>query len=417
MSHVYYHRGLTIEIDLSIPKVSIEGCEIPKKEYGKIFDPSEISTHNVEKLGEHAREFIENSQGFQKREECRREHLAILNKGVSNWSEWRKNNPEIRPLLYDSDLSWHNFPEPLDGVNFANAVLINSNLCHQKLSNANFHEANLGRARLHNANLTEANFCRTDLYETELQYAILNKANFQGAQLAKTNFENAQLNDCKVYGASAWDLKLDEAEQNRIIIRYLQENMEQEGEGKKDSEITVDSLEDAQLVFLLLNNPKIHGVLESVTSKVVLILGRFTDERKRVLDALRKSLRNRNFVPIIFDFEKPERRDLTETISMLAHMALFVIADITDEKSIPQELQKIVPNLPSLPVRSIIQEDQYEYAMFEGFGGYLSVLPPYRYQNTEQLLESLEEHVIKPSMDKADEIYKRRKAFEKKLKS
>jgi hypothetical protein len=53
----------------------------------------------------------------------------------------------------------------------------------------------------------------------------------------------------------------------------------------------------------------------------VLILGRFTDERKAVLDALREELRKRDYVPILFDFSVPATRDITETISLLARMA------------------------------------------------------------------------------------------------
>ena len=82
---------------------------------------------------------------------------------------------------------------------------------------------------------------------------------------------------------------------------------------------------------------------------------------------------------------------------------------------IPQELQKIVPALPSLPVRPVILENQYEYAMFKDFAGYLSVLPPYRYRDTDHLLESLETQVIDPALKKAEEILERRRAFDQEL--
>ena len=42
----------------------------------------------------------------------------------------------------------------------------------------------------------------------------------------------------------------------------------------------------------------------------MLILGRFTDERKAVLNALREELRKRNYLPILFDFEAPARQNL-----------------------------------------------------------------------------------------------------------
>jgi hypothetical protein len=49
-------------------------------------------------------------------------------------------------------------------------------------------------------------------------------------------------------------------------------------------------------------------VIDTITSKVVLILGRFTPERKSVLDAIRDQLRKRNYLPVLFDFEKPSNR-------------------------------------------------------------------------------------------------------------
>jgi hypothetical protein len=162
----------------------------------------------------------------------------------------------------------------------------------------------------------------------------------------------------------------------------------------------------------LLKNDKIRDVIDTLGRKAVLILGRFSPERKAVLDALRAALRRRDYLPILFDFEKPAGKNLTETVATLAHLARFVIADITDAKSIPQELQRIVPTLPSLPIQPILLSAQREYAIFRDFRDYPWVLEPYLYEDLDSLLASLEELVIKPAIAKAEEIAQRRGAFE-----
>src|SRR5262249_16847704 len=151
---------------------------------------------------------------------------------------------------------------------------------------------------------------------------------------------DADLTGCRIYGVSAWNLKLAGANQQNLVITRADEPA-----------ITVDNIEVAQFVYLLLHNQKVRDVIDTITSKAVLIISRITDEHKAVLDALREDLRKRNYLPILFDFSVPATRDITETISLLARMARFVVADITDAKSIPQELGEIVPHLPSVPVQ------------------------------------------------------------------
>jgi len=189
---------------------------------------------------------------------------------------------------------------------------------------------------------------------------------------------------------SAWGLKLERAKQQNLIIKNLAED---------EPEITVDNVEVAQFIYLMLHNQKIRDVIDTITSKVVLILGRFTDERKAALDALREELRKRNYLPILFDFSVPATRGITETVSLLARMARFVVADITDAKSIPQELSMIVPDLPSVPVQPLLLEGSDEYGMFEHFKRYHWVLETYRYSSPEHLIAGLAKHVIGPAED------------------
>jgi hypothetical protein len=110
----------------------------------------------------------------------------------------------------------------------------------------------------------------------------------------------------------------------------------------RQSEITVDNLEVAQFIYLLIHNSKIRDVIDTIGRKGVLLLGRFTDGRTTILERLRNELRKRGFLPIVFN-DKPETRDFTETIRLLAGLSHFVIAEITNPRSAPLELQATVP--------------------------------------------------------------------------
>jgi hypothetical protein len=183
-----------------------------------------------------------------------------------------------------------------------------------------------------------------------------------------------------------------------------------------EPEITVDNIEIAQFIYLMLNNQKIRDVIDTITSKAVLILGRFTVERKPVLNALREELRKRDYLPILFDFDVPVRRNFTETITLLARMARFIIADLTDPSSIPQELQAIIPSV-RVPVQPVLLEGSSLYSMFRDFDprDFHWVLPVYKYKEPKQLLAALAENVIAPAEGKVKDLEERRRVVEAEL--
>jgi len=357
------------------------------------------------------------------------EHKKIVEQGVLVWNKWREDNPGMIPNLNGIDLSgqdWSgaNFERTdfvkanFEGINLENAILTGakhpsgvdigrSYLDGANLKNANLNNANLRRAVLIDTNLSGATLLGTNLSESDLTNAKfvgakLTGANLIQAQLIKTNFDGANLNECLTYGISTWDLSLKETEQSNLLITPPESPV-----------ITVDNIQVAQFIYLLLNNDEIRNTIVTMTSKAVLILGRFTDERKSTLDEIRTKLRMNNYLPIMFDFEKANNRDLTETITTLAGLSRFIIADLTDPKSIPHELKAIVANLPSVPVQPIILKGQTEYAMFEHFKRYPWVLETYKYKNKGELLEACENDIIAPAENtlikasgvKTDSIY------------
>ena len=77
-------------------------------------------------------------------------------------------------------------------------------------------------------------------------------------------------------------------------------------------------------------------------------------------------------------------------------MARFMIADITEARSIPQELVSIVQQLPSLPVQPIIAEGSEPWGMYDHIRRYPWVLELRTYDTLEALGSNLDQWVIEP---------------------
>jgi uncharacterized protein YjbI with pentapeptide repeats len=320
------------------------------------------------------------------------EDLARIRQGVTVWNDWREHAPGHRADLSEANLSKAHFSgadlrgADLSEANFSATNLTwqmkrlgvsATNLLYGDLSEAMLRGADLNGVNLNGANLrgtnlsgvtfgsfanldgvnfsgamlNGANFSLAHLGGADLRGADLRGADLQTAILVNTNLTDADLTGCRIYGISAWDLELYGAKQRDLIIT-----------GYDQPEITVDNIEVGQFIHLLLHNEKIRDVIDTITSKAVLILGRFTDERKAVLDSLREDLRNRHYLPILFDFKKPDSKDLTGTMSTLAHMARFIIADLTDPSCIPYELATVLSNT-FVPVQPILLSGKSEFAM------------------------------------------------------
>ena len=294
------------------------------------------------------------------------------------------------------------------------AKLLGANLQDAEFRGAHLHwanlsEADLTRADLRGANIEEADLRRANLHEANLHGANLRAANFCGANLTgailsgavliETNLADAILTGCRVYGVSAWNVKLSkDTKQQDLVIT--------DG-GEPD--VTVDSIEVAQFVHLLLHNEKIRDIIDTVGKKGVLLLGRFTAGRIAVLERLRDELRKRGYLPIVFNFDKPETKDFTETVRLLAGLSKFVIADITNPKSAPLELQATVPEI-MVPFRPIIEEGEKPFAMLQDL--WIKhrewVFEPIYYSSGDALIASLDEKIIRPAEARFIELLKRK---------
>ena len=386
------------------------------------------------------------------------EHLKILKQGVEQWNKWRLESA-IRPDLSGANLSGADLSSAdlidaylsfadlsganlsganlsganliganlsgtyLGGANLSGANLIGAYLIGANLSGANLSFANLGGAYLSGANLGGANLIGANLIRAYLIGANLIRANLSGANLSganliganltsadltdadlsrtglvETDFTNATITGCRTYGASAWNVTLVGTVQHNLVIT-------KEGEPV----VTVDDLEVGQFICLILNNTKIRNVIDTITSKGVLILGRFSDpQRKSVLDGLRDGLRNFDLLPIVVDFDRPTDKNYTETVQTLAGMSMFVIADLTSPKSTPLELEATVKQfkIPYIPIIDVSVGPSPFSMLIDLQKSFHWVLPTRKYESKEDLLdgENLKTYIIDPAFAKREQL-------------
>jgi uncharacterized protein YjbI with pentapeptide repeats len=338
--------------------------------------------------------------------------VKLLKSGTKQWNDWRKNHPDQSPILRDIDFT-NEFPNEIelyhlphfDDVDFSNVDLHMSSLrngyycgcCFDgaKISFADLVDAYFSHCTFRNVNMRvtrmgSATFSNCVFENADLSYCSAEDTSFKGSRFINTrlehvsfianDFSNTKLVGCFVYGISSWDLNLENSVQEDLTITKENQPI-----------ITVDNIELAQFLYLMINNAKLRDIINTITSKVVLILGNFSRERKAALDEIRDRLRYYDYIPIMFDFEKPASRSFTETVYTLAHISRFVIADLSSVRSIGHELATIVPKLPSVTFYPIILNGEKEYGMFSDLLIYHWVRPIKEYlpNGIKEVLESI----------------------------
>jgi hypothetical protein len=338
-----------------------------------------------------------------------------LREGRRAWNAWRREQPNVVPRLAGERLDRAELRGfDLSGADLRGAWLREARLDGADLSHAYLHSAHLEGAWLDGAEIWSANLSQVDLTgahlrraslrATTLRRAVLIGADFSGANLSHVSMplariEGAIFRGAQIYGLAAWSLEGKPNDQAGMFV-YSPREVDVDLRARPRP-ITVDDLETAQFLHLLVDNPSIARILADVNERTVLLLGRFTSQRKRVLDHLKRLLLKADFVPLLFDFPPSESRDLTETVACLAHLSCFVIADLTAARSIPQELSVIAPHLPSVPIVPILQADQEPYALFKHIARSPWVRPIVRYRDVDHLSRIFRRQVLEPGYQAA----------------
>ncbi|GAK50044.1 Gll2892 protein [Candidatus Moduliflexus flocculans] len=280
--------------------------------------------------------------------------------------------------LRNADLSWANLKE---------ASLRETNLQQANLRNTDFRCAILRETDLNHADLREAYLSSAEFIDVNLEGADLREADLRGAHLLKANLKHANLSESHIYGISAWELMMDETTNQRDLVLTDWD----------EPTVTIDGFNVAQFMYLFLHTPQIPSIFETITSQIVLIVGRFGAERKPVLDALRGALRERNYLPVLLDIKKPEGQKFSTLLTVLGHISRCILADFTQPQTMLDAVECLaaITSAPLLPMfdAEALQEPPLLPRLR---ARYSHILPTFTYATPGDLSAIFEQHTSLP---------------------
>jgi len=147
-------------------------------------------------------------------------------KDMTEWNEWRKENPTEDILLEGAFLIGAHLKSAyltnahLENANLSQSNLDDSDLSSARLENARFRGASLRNANLTGASLKDAELRWVNLEKVNLEGAYLQGAKFAGARFQGANLSRAILQGVLLEGASLENVTLQDANLENVLYEH-----------------------------------------------------------------------------------------------------------------------------------------------------------------------------------------------------
>jgi hypothetical protein len=280
---------------------------------------------------------------------------TIILQGAEAWNAWREAN---RGSVNFPNPNWYYSPGPggiavkgRNQLDFSRMNLSDLLISRPFAEGLNLKGASFTNTHIEEGDFSRANFAGATFRNTTFNKTIFTGASFSGARLVNCNlnrvnlveadFRVEEITETVVYGISAWDMQTaPNMRQSKLVIEKTSQ-LYSDLIARAQIPMMVDDIELAQFIHYLSNHKKLRDTLNILTHRGVLLLGRFKNGGLDRLYRLREWLAAREYLPMIFDFERPDTLDLVDTIVTLAGLSKFVIADLSGPR-VPGEVRAIL---------------------------------------------------------------------------
>ena len=296
----------------------------------------------------------------------------VILMGAEVWNEWPQNNHMVsfnRPHWYDcpdktgvqikgeNKLNFRNMH--FKGTSIYNAFAENLNLSGSVFEDVVIEEGDFDRAIFIGCMFKNTRFNKTILTNSRFNDSTFVNCNLNRVNLTGADFSVKEITETVVYGISSWDLSIGkESKQSKLVIERTYD-FYSDFIDREEMPLMVDDIELAQFIYYLSNHKKIRDTLNILNQKGVLLLGQFMDGGLERLYKIRDQLQAKGYMPMIFDFNRPENLSNVETIVTMAGLSKFIIADLSGP-SVPHELATIFINHK----KPLLSFGKHPYALF-----------------------------------------------------
>jgi len=245
------------------------------------------------------------------------------------------------------------------GTRIHSAFAEGLNLSGSRFIDAEIEEGDFSRADFSNCTFKNTRFNKTIFTQACFSGATFINCNLNRVNLVEAQFDVKEITETVVYGISAWDISLsDDSKQSKLIIEKSYE-LYSDFIARGELPLMVDDIELAQFVYYLSNHKKMRDTINVLNHRGVLLLGQFREGGLERLYKLRQWLQERGYMPMIFDFTRPDSLSTNETIVTMAGLSKFVLADLAGP-SVPAELTEIFSSIK----RPLLAFGKHPYALF-----------------------------------------------------
>jgi uncharacterized protein YjbI with pentapeptide repeats len=243
-----------------------------------------------------------------------------------------------------------------------------------------FEKTPLVGARLEVVDLAESSFRSVDLRNT-----LWREVNLDLSSFYDVDCDGAELENCHVFGMRICCVRGTPSRQRRITCSALGQ-----------PPLLIEDFKLAPFIHELDRDEATGRLIETLATKLVLLLGRFKAGPKELLDRLFAAFRRRGYIPAIIDFKCAGSHSWDEVMLSVAMCAHFVVVDMTDAHAAFAEVPYILASR-AVPIKPLIAIGAAEPSQFGGLRRrFAHLLPLFTYDSPESLIDNIDAAVIAP---------------------